>query len=227
MQESESAAAHDLRHLKKTRAFVFAEWPRTILIHFDEDLGVARMPELPLPLDRASIKEAFRAAGISVVVTESVAGRWTSAMRKATSDERAERAQRIRLAEATEAALARQSPDPALRDRAALMQRKLAVDEEGRELKKRIAAASSAARVHGQYMDAGEFRKMERRLEEVRQESQALQTMLGEARDREKRARAASDERLFVEAARRLLDPETFSRIWDEARTGGSADEDA
>lgn len=228
MKESRDAVGTDLRHLARTRVFVFPDWPRTILIHFDDGSGMARVPELPLPLDRAATRDAFRAAGVEATVTESVPGRWTSAMRKAASDERAERGQRVRLATAAALALARQSPEPAVRDHAELVQRKLAVDQEGRELKAKIAAAASNARVCGEYMNAGEFRSMERRLEEIRQESQALQTQIGEARDREKKARAREhDERqAFIEAAKRILDPETYERIWYEARADDGADDD-
>ncbi len=60
------------------------------------------------------------------------------------------------------------------------------------------------------------FRGMEQQLETLKQESQAIQVRLGELRKAEKDANrriGKSEDQRFREAARRMLDAETFEEL--------------
>lgn len=205
------------------RALVFRELPRALLLHFPEGASSIALPEIALPVCEMSVRAAFRSAGIEVRVSESVPGRWVTALQQVRHAERAERRQRANLEKATEAALMRQSPSMLVQERGEALRRKHEVEEELRALKVQIGEAKSRAHTRGVFMEPAKFRKMERKLEELKQESQALQVRMTELRKQEKaenieRSKGEQSARVanFVEAARRVLDRETYQDIWDE-----------
>jgi hypothetical protein len=215
------------------RVFVFRDRPDTLLIHVGQDYrGPFSLPEIQAPFVREDIAFDLGRAGIRAGVFASVPGRWTQVMSKARSDDRAARRQQQTQREATQAALFRGASDPEVRERGAAVTRKLAVDEEIRGLKKQIAEAKTAAATRGVYMPPHEFRGLEARLEEAKQESQALQTRLGELKAAEKdRNRAIRDEetrrfeRRFYEAAKAILDEDTLADILAEANGEDEVDD--
>lgn len=227
------AAAEPVPHGAPVRALVFRELPRALLLHFPEGAESVKLPEISLPICETGVRAAFRRAGIEVRVSESVPGRWVTALQQARNAERAERTQLANLAKATSAALMRQSPSLLVQQRGEAMRRKEVVDEEVRRLKVQIGEAKSRAFTRGVYMDPVKFRAMEQKLEELKQESQALQVRMTELRKREKaenveRSRREQEARTatFVEAAKRVLDADTYREIWDEVEAMTAEAED-
>lgn len=124
----------------------------------------------------------------------------------------------------------RGSSMPELRERGAVMQRKHAIDQEVREVKLRLAEARTEVATRGTYMDPSQYRDLERKQEGLKLESQALQARLGELRKAEKEANRQShdaENERFRQAARRLLDPETYQAIAAAAEGIAEEDEDA
>ena len=95
----------------------------------------------------------------------------------ARSAAKAERWQRARQQEATEAAILRGSVDPRERDRAALIQEKQKVDSRAREIKTTLSQAKTRAALTGQYMPVTRYRALERELEEAKDKSQAARML--------------------------------------------------
>lgn len=215
------------------RALVFRELPRALLLHFPEGAESVTLPEIALPVCESSVRAAFRREGIDVRVSESVPGRWVTALQQVRHAERAERRQRANLEQATTASLMRQSPSMLVQERGEALRRKQAVEEEMRALKVQIGEAKSRAHTRGVYMDPTKFRKMERKLEELKQESQALQVRMTELRKREKEENVERSKRDqekgkadFIEAAKRVLDHETYLDIWDEVEAMAAETDD-
>lgn len=198
------------------RVFVFPERPDSLLVIAPEGASELKLPALSVPFEKGPVAYALGTAGIEARVVETVPGRWSHVMQRAAKDERAERAQQDRLRQAKEAAILKGSAVAEVRERAEAITRKQLVDEEIARLKGQIKEARSKAHTRGVYMDPDRFRRMERRLEELKLESQAIQARLGELKQAEKEAnkklRREETER-FVAAARRLLDAETFEEI--------------
>ena len=215
------------------RVITFPERPEALLIVAD---ALPALPAMPGPFANIQVRAALRDAGIDARVTEEVPGRWIYALRRTQADERAERAQRDKLRIATEAALATQSPDAIVRDRADVVRQKLEADESIVQLKAKIAAAKNTAATRGIYMDRDDFRSLEARLDQAKLLSQGLQGQLTVLRQREREQGAArhqqaqnrSREKAFISAARRMLDPEDFAEIWAmvDAETEGAEQAD-
>jgi hypothetical protein len=214
------------------RIFVFPERPDALLVHVPEGKPLA-LPVLSTPFVKGEVSSACKLAGVDVRVRESTPGRWTPALERAKNDERGEIAQRQRLREATEAKILADTGDPIFKDRAEVLRRKHLVDEEIGRLKTQIGDAKASVRARGVYMDPHAYRRLEAKLAGLKVESQALQARLGELREAEKeRDRAAHDaERStflgrFVEAAREMLDPETFAEIVAAANEAADGDDE-
>jgi hypothetical protein len=216
------------------RITVFPEWPEALLVLVDEDAeGVLVLPPLPVPFDRAGVVEAAKEAGFLARVAEGTPGRWKPVMDKAAQDLRAERGQRQRQEEATFAALARGAADPDVRERGELIDRKQHVDEALAAAKTKLGAAKNAAWTSGTRMEPAAFRALEEEVRRLGNESQALQTRLGELRraekDRNREASRVENERFarrFQAAARAMLDPEVYERLLAAAATEAEGEDE-
>jgi len=202
------------------RVAVFPDRPECVLFFVPEDECI-QLPEMRPPFTKSMISEALRAQGIPRVdVFETVPGRWTQAMSKAMNSERAARRSQQNQAEATQAAMLRGASHADVRERSVLLLHKQNVDGQIRDLKEWIGNAKARVVSHGEYEDPHRFRQKEASLEELKQESQAIQSRLGELRKIEKARNIADGEsRLerFKRKARELLDEEMFLRIENEA----------
>jgi hypothetical protein len=198
------------------RIMCFTDRPDALLIFIPDGEVAPALPALKTPFIKGEVAQTLALAGLEVRVSESISGRWTPAIRQANDAARAERGQRQRQAEATEAALLRGSSVAAVRDRADAIRQKLEVDDRIRALKDTISKAKSEAASRGRYMDPREFRRLEQELSRLKDESQALQTQLGEIRKQAheawKNERKESSE-MFRKAAHALLSQETFEQI--------------
>lgn len=108
------------------------------------------------------------------------------------------------------------SVNPTERERTRLLYEKAEVDKTARELKTKVAAARRAAFGCGRYMDAREYTGLERRLEELRQQSQTLQARVGDLTRQlkeENRARSESFLRLFHRVAQEQLDETVYQEL--------------
>lgn len=198
------------------RVVRFPHEPEMLLLYVPEDVAL-EVQTLQHPFTRAKIVDAFP---IGTHVSDGVPGRWTSTMSKVKKDLKAERGQRHRQQEETEAAIMRSSSSPFIQSRAEAILRKNAVDDRARALKVAINKAKSDLAQHGRYMDSKQYRKLEADLEAAKQESQAIQTRLGELREKEKAANIEQEKRnrdLFKKAAQSYLDPEDFEYILELA----------
>lgn len=207
------------------RIFVFPERPDCLLLIAPEGTSAVSLPALPVPFEKGAVASACGMAGVDARVGETAPGRWTQAMDRAAKEERAERGQRDRLRQAKEAALLRGSAVAEVRERAEAITRKQLVDEEIASLKGQLKAARTKAATRGEYMDPERFRRLERRLEDLKLESQAIQARLGELKQAEKesnRKLAHAENERFREAAKRLLDRATF----EEIRAAAQADDE-
>jgi hypothetical protein len=214
------------------RFIVFPERPEALLVLATEaNEPPFTLPALAPPFSRAVVANALRGADIPVRITEEAPGRWGFAIDRAKREASAERAQREKERVAAEVAVGRNSADANARSRSDLLAEKLRVDEEIAALKKRLGSARSNAFTSGTYMPPDEYRRLEARLESLKLRSQAIQVELREVRLREKAANVAAHLAehqtwcgKFVDAARKMLDGETFKAIVEAV--GEAADEE-
>lgn len=152
-----------------------------------------------------------------IIICEMALRAWNQERRA----EKATRANQQKHAEMTNAALLAGSSVPEIRERAELVRRKLEVDEQLAELKKKIGRAKAAAFERGEYLPAKEYRRLEGRQLALKNESQALQARLGELRREEARTAGVENDRFvhtFLRQAKRDLPPETFAMLESRAR---------
>ena len=103
----------------------------------------------------------------------------------------------------------------AIRERSEIVQKKQEIDASMRRLKQELQKARAQAATRGVYMDRAEYH-----LARLKQESQALQTRLGELKKAEKaeNTRVYEQERMdFRQAAYELLPSDLFQKICDLA----------
>lgn len=213
------------------RVMVFPDRPDCILFYVSESGdGAFEVPVLQAPFDKKAVMDAFKAAGLECRITETVPGRWTTAMSNAKNADRAERAQKAKQRTMAQAAMLRGGTEMA-RSRAEAIEQKLAVDERIRETKTWISNAASKARTRGIYEDRDKYQKMVRRLEELKQESQALQVQITQLNQKEKaenRQIHREESEKFCKAAYSVLDPEVIEEVLAEvARREDKAESEA
>lgn len=110
----------------------------------------------------------------------------------------------------------RGSANTHVRDRADALARKLAVDERIRVLKETIVRASRDAARTGRYLPPQEFRALETELVQLKTDSQALQTRLGDMRKAEREQNRAHSDQVawaFKHAAYKVLSKEQFEQL--------------
>jgi hypothetical protein len=95
-----------------------------------------------------------------------------------------------------------------------LLDWKLKIENEMDHIKSRLDQARSEAAVNGVYADPGWYRRAEASKRILGRQSQQIQLEIR----RRKVAGAQSDERLFIDAAKRRLDEDVYEAIWDEVR---------
>ncbi len=177
-------------------------------------VGPIALPPIPIPFSKEGVAMACGLAGVDASVRESVPGEWTEAMAKAKKDERSARFQKIKLQQATDAMILKGSNDPAVRDRAEALRRKLIVDERIRELK---------VMIDGDGATADQLRRWKTHLASLQTESLALQTTIGKLRDEEKKKNHQEQqtfERRFIDAARKALDKDLYAQLIADAQLG-------
>jgi hypothetical protein len=191
------------------RVFIFPTHPEAVLF-FIPDGDTLSVENLSGELTKESIREAVT---VPVRIAEAEAGRWTATLHHAREQARCERAQKQQQREATEAAILKGSSSTLIRERSQAILRKHEVDGRVRELKQLLGDAKTQFVTRGIYTDRAKYGRWQNELESLKEESQALQTRLGQLRCEEKKRNVAKAEETFTDAARRLLDPETFKRI--------------
>jgi hypothetical protein len=199
------------------RVMVFDDRPDCLLLYVPERVELA-IPKVTAPFTKKNLLEAFQ--GQNVRITEAPnAGRWDTSVLAAKKAEKAERGQKQKLAEATQATFLRNGT-PLARTRAEAIEQKHQVDERIRGLQAELGEARSRARTTGDYLPVAVFRERENRLAALKLESQALQAQMGVLREKEKAEnRAAHRDALeaFQKAAYRMLPRETFDNIIEAA----------
>lgn len=233
--------------LRPIRVMVFPQRPDVLLVYVPEGQELW-LPRLPTPFDRFEVARVLGDAEVKARVAESTLGRFATAFEKAFLDaqlvERAQNAQRQRELEAAKRVEILHSPTAtttALK-RIALIEEKLKVDEEIRQLKTLIGRAKADVVSRGVYQDPVKFRRNEKRLADLQTMSLAMQAELGQLKKQlaaenvaieaarkkspkvsrnespaEREERNRTDAVRFVEAARKTLSRESYLAIWAEA----------
>lgn len=183
------------------------------------------LPELESPFNSERAAQIFGPLQVRVTRLSSI-GRWKQPLIEQRSALRSAAHQEQREKEAVAAVLAQGSSLLEVRTYGEAIQRKHQVDERIRSLKMRIANAKSHAYTRGSYMDPSQFRKLEAELENMKVQSQALQNKLGELRRQEKNQRIADSKQWFRQAAKKILSPEMFKSICEEAERLEMAEEE-
>lgn len=204
------------------RLTVFPDRPDCLVVYLPEG-STLPLPPLASPFTRDGVSEACAQAGLDVRVSEGTPGKWDAAYRALRRAEASERGQRQRLREAAKNAERLGCESLAARSRAESLARKNEVDENIRVLKAELNEAKSRAFTSGQYLPVRTYRTKEKRLQVLKDESQALQTRIGELREAERREcgflnaehrkerRAYAEE--FMKVARDLLPEAALQRI--------------
>lgn len=190
---------------------VFPDRPDCLLF-FVPDGGRLEIPALTSPFYKGTTATALGQAGVEYRITESVPGRWTDSMMLMRKSEKAERAQMQKQREATLAVFDRGGGDLG-KTRAGCITRKHDVDGQIRDTKAWLGKAKSDAFYHQKYAEPSLYRRKERDLHELQQESLALQARLGELRKTEKKAQSDEYLQMFKDAALRVLTREQFDSI--------------
>lgn len=201
------------------RIALFPERPDFILIMATKK-GEVQFPPLVAPFDRFDVHAAFRDAQMEVRSFETVPGRWSQAMMKMANEEKAERSQRAKLDMATQVAIGKQSVSTTVRGHSEALGEKLKIDQEIRDLKVELGNIRSNSWATGRYIDPSVYRSKEKRLEDLKLESQALQNRMGELKKAERQRNIeANSGKLgrFKAVAKKVLPPETFNLILAQA----------
>jgi hypothetical protein len=189
------------------RVFVF-EHDQDFLLLYAPDVAIVEVPDLEPPFTKESVSEAFRREGFEARVSQDVVGReLRDVLTRRRKDARSERAQKANLEQAAWAAEARGSLNPALREKAEVLQRKQEIDEELRQVKIKINEARRLFAL-GRYMDRAEWQGLIRREERLKQDSQACQVRMTEMRAER---RATPQQQAQTPPTRKRLDRETYN----------------
>lgn len=206
------------------RIMVFDERPDCIVLYIPCGTGNTVLPALSHPLTKERVGAALRQAGLDYRITIGTPGQWFTSSKKLYNAAQAERNQRENLDMAVKKAQARGATSLVVESRIEALQRKNLVDEELRKLKTQLGRAKGTAFETGRYLPATQYRNLERRVEELKQESQALQTKISELRRQEheeldaewKRTsalRRSSYAEKFLSVAKDILPEEVLQRI--------------
>ena len=204
---------------KVLRLMVFPDRPDCLVVYLPEGL-VLELPPVSSPFTKADVSQACGQAGLDVRVSEGTPGKWGAAYRSLHKAEVAERGQLHRLYEAAKNVERLGSESLAAKSRAEALAKKNEVDEQIRALKAEIGEARSRAFTQGKYLPVGVYRDKEKRLQKLKDESQALQARIGELRKAEKqeceaenreRDRVYAEE--FMKIAHDLLSEDVLQRI--------------
>lgn len=114
---------------------------------------------------------------------------------------------------------------------AELHEKKSANDLEMANIKVQLEAARFQARATGVYSDPKWYARAQYALRARGREAQRIQVQIGEMGRLLRKLNAAQLDQCFVESARKLLDQDVFSNVWNQARklsterAGGDADD--
>jgi hypothetical protein len=167
------------------RLMLFDERPDCLVVYAPDGAGTVQLPPLPYPFTKQQIDAAMREADQEYRLTIGTPGQWTKSRSILKNAARAERSQRASLERAVQKAQARGATSLHAASRAEALARKQVVDGSLRELKDKLGRAKAEAYTHGSYLPVSEYRDLERGVEELKQESQALQVRIAELRHQE------------------------------------------
>lgn len=196
------------------RLMVFGDRPDCLLVTAPD--GPLVLPTLLVPFTKYDVAKTLGDAHIKARVSDGTPGRWTASLNQLRKADRAERGQQQRQREATEAVLLRGSNVADMRTRSEAIAAKHDVDDRIRLLKAQVAEAKTKAATRGEFMNPTQFRGLESRLSDLKDESQALQTLLGRIRDKERADNVVlhnQENDAFRKAAHKILPPETLAAI--------------
>lgn len=200
------------------RIFLFARRSDAILIHADDE--EVALPVLRAPFTLGDISKAISAAGIRCRIQECHPGRWTSTIRKAESDAKAERNSKLRTEEHKRATVMLGSSDATERERASLIVERQEAERSLAGITANIKDAKTAAYTHGEYMNPLQFRMLEADAVKLKGRISEIHVRLGEIKQA-RRQRADAERPAFFErfykAAKNMLDEEEFAALVDEA----------
>ncbi len=207
------------------RVLLFQDRPDCMAVFVHDHDGPQTLV-IESPLTRERIREAAQAAGVEIRISEGAyVGRLRPVFDRLAKDARAERANQERERLAARSAIMRTAEDDIERQRAALVEEKLRVDDELRTLNAEIGDAKRRAFTRGSYLPPTQFRRLEQKAVELKDRSLAIQTALGRLRELRKKKNVATHENenhVFRRVAHEMLPEETFLAIEREvdARLG-------
>jgi len=167
------------------RLMIFDERTDCLVVYVPKGTGTVQLPPLAYPLTKERIDVAMREAALEYRLTVGTPGQWMRSSAILKSAAKAEHNQRAELERAVQKAQERGATSLSAASRAEALARKQVVDESLRELKAKLGRVKAEAFTHGTYLPVTEYRNLESRTEELKQESQALQVRIAELRRRE------------------------------------------
>ena len=192
------------------RLMIFEERPDCLVVYVPDGTGAVRLPSLPYPFTKQRIDAAMRDADQEYRLTVGTPGQWMKSGAILKSAARAERNQRAELERAVQKAQARGATSLYAASRAEALAQKQAVDGSLRELKLKLGRVKAEAYTRQTYLPVTEYRALERRVEALKDESQALQVRISEVRRQEHAENEAESRR--QEPARRTY-AQAFLRV--------------
>ncbi len=207
--------AFDPRPLRIT---LFPEHPQTILIYVP-DGQTLWLPTLATPFDLDAVSDALDAHDVPHDTREGDRNRWWRNVKQSENDDKSQRAQQQREAEAARHVQIHLAPTATTfeKQRSEIVLMKDKVDNEIRQLKVQIGRAKANAATRGIYEPPAVYRQREQHLADLQTTSLALQRKLAELKGQQHRhASSRGREERFIQKAKRHLTREQFLAIWAE-----------
>lgn len=207
---------------KVPRLMVFPDRPDCLVVYLPNELSL-QLPTLVAPFSKESLARACAQTGLDLRISDGTPGKWGAAYRSLRKAEAGEKKQRQHLYEARKNAERLGSKNLTTKSRGEAISRKNEIDEKIRVLKTELGKARSAAFTTGKYLPPDIYRNKERQLQELKTESQALQTKIGELRiqehaehnNAENKQRRQTYAELFMQVAQELLPEIALQKIYD------------
>lgn len=194
---------------------VFKSDPHFLLVYMPDE-GALVLPVLKSPFKVEEVKAA--SAGTLFKVKEDVLGGVLRGViyRRQKEEGDARRCQALRDA-SYQASILKGSDNTLVASHAAAIAKKLEVDEELRQAKIKYLEVCCARSTRGITIDPNKFNKLVQRIENLKQESQALQCRIGELKQQQKQENTVRSQDVFRAAAKKVLPPELFNQVLAEA----------
>lgn len=167
------------------RLMIFDERPDCLVVYVPQGTGIVQLPPLAYPFTKERIGEAMREADMEFRLTVGTPGQWMASSSILKKAAKAERGQRDALATAAQNAARRESGSPAASSRAEAIERWQRCNQLLQDLKVKFLKKRRDALERGTRVPIPEYRAMEVRIAELKNESQALQVEIGKLRQKE------------------------------------------